>query len=125
MGSGRHKSKYCFRNRTIRFAQAGKWCPCCNKVKMTKFKNTYGQIATIDHILPLSMMGNNNTANLKVICEDCNQKKNASFSLLEVLPLFTMVINTDWRYAPKDLAVFSLAKHKNFMSQLRKHGVMM
>lgn len=125
MGKKRHKSKYSVRNRGIRFSQVGKWCPCCNKVKMTKFKNTYGQLSTVDHILPLSMMGNNSTANLKVVCFDCNQNKSSSFNIVEVLPIFDEVVNVDWRYNLKHLAVFSLAKPKNFMRQLREHGVML
>jgi hypothetical protein len=68
-----------------RLSHASRWCPCCNKVKMTKFKNTYGQMATNDHIIPVSLGGFDVMENLRVICMSCNNSKGNDVNLLEAI----------------------------------------
>lgn len=50
-------------------------CEYCGKKDLTTNPHKK-HTATVDHLVPLSAGGNNSWENLKLVCSECNNKKN-------------------------------------------------
>lgn len=65
-----------------------------NKDKVVKLYDKYGTYFNVDHIIPQSLGGSNNIANLAISCQVCNNKKGNH------LPDGTKAIIKDGKFVP-------------------------
>ncbi len=82
------KTRKCIDWFDARWFYIGGKCESCGKemVRMDRLpkvvsSNTYSQLATIDHLVPLVLGGENSTLNFRIICLPCNARKGVKWKL--------------------------------------------
>lgn len=73
-------------------------CFYCKKICKRNLPENHPEKSTIDHVLPIAKGGNNNSYNLAICCNKCNQNKKSYIELKYIDKLRDIILNNELAY---------------------------